>query len=118
MEVGTMTRKIEFTQDSLILHLSGLISLAALKRNVEIPYSTIRNVTIEDFEFSMLQFRIGASVADIREGRFLLSDKWSFVSYENHKDVIILELTNHEFEKVIFQINNPEEVKRQILEHF
>jgi hypothetical protein len=65
----------------------------------------------------LLQFRIGTSIADFRAGRFLLSDKWSFVSYENHKDVIVLELSNHEFDKVVFQIGEPEQVKSEILEH-
>jgi len=112
-----MSRTVEFTQDALILHLGGLTSLAALKRQVEIPYSTIKSVTIEDFKVSLLQFRVGTSIADIREGRFMLTDKWSFISYENHKDVIVLQLSNHEFENVVFQINNPGEVKDQILEY-
>lgn len=112
-----MSRSIEFTQDSLVLHLSGLTSLAALKTKVEIPYTTIKEVAIEDFKVSLLQFRVGTSIADIRAGRFMLTNKWSFISYENHKDVIVLKLMNHEFENVIFQINNPEEVKNQILKH-
>lgn len=112
-----MSRTVEFTQDALILHLDGLTSLAALKRQVVIPYSTIKSVSIEDFKVSLLQSRVGTSIADIREGRFMLTDKWSFISYENHKDVIVLQLINHEFENVVFQINNPEEVKDRILEH-
>ncbi|SDN71481.1 hypothetical protein SAMN04487897_104175 [Paenibacillus sp. yr247] len=112
-----MSRTIEFTKDTLILHLSGLISAAALKRQVEIPYSTITNVSMDDFELSMFQFRIGTSIADIREGRFLIGDKWCFISYENHKDVVSIELNNHEFGKVVFQIENPMEIKQRILNH-
>lgn len=112
-----MARTVEFTQDSLILHLDGLTSVAALKRQVEIPYLAIQSVTIEDFNVSLLQFRVGTSIADIREGRFLLTDRWSFISYENHKDVVVLKLIHHEFENVVFQIHNPEEVKTRILEH-
>lgn len=112
-----MARSVECTQDALILHLDGLTSLAALKRQVMIPYSSIKSVAIEDFQVSLLRFRVGTSIADIREGRFLLSDKWSFISYENHKDVIVLHLVDHEFENVVFQIQHPEEVKAQIEEH-
>ncbi|MCR8636596.1 hypothetical protein [Paenibacillus radicis (ex Xue et al. 2023)] len=111
-----MSRTIEFTENTLILHLTGLTSLAALKRQLEIPYSAIKDVAIEDFKVSLLQFRVGTSIADIREGRFMLTDKWSFISYENHKDVIVLRLIDHEFESVVFQINNLEEVKSRILE--
>ncbi|GGD57327.1 hypothetical protein [Paenibacillus nasutitermitis] len=112
-----MSRTLEFTPHALILHLSGLTSAAALKRQVEIPFSAIKAVTIEDFNIPLLSFRIGTSIADIREGRFLLTSKWSFISYENHKDVVVLELANHQFENVVFQIHHPEEIKKQILEH-
>jgi hypothetical protein len=47
-----LSRTIEFTEKSLILHLSGLISLAALKRQVEIPYLSIKGVRIEDFKLA------------------------------------------------------------------
>ncbi|WP_261306169.1 hypothetical protein [Paenibacillus andongensis] len=111
-----MARTIEFTKDALILHLSGLTSAAALKQRVDIPYSEILNVSIDDFQLSMFQIRVGTSIADIREGRFLIGDKWCFISYENHKDVVILELNNHQFGKVVFQIENPSEIKERILE--
>jgi hypothetical protein len=111
-----MSRTIEFTDDKLILHLTGLTTAAALKRFVEIPYSAINHVSVEDFKVSLLQFRIGTSIADIREGRFLLGDKWCFISYENHKDVIVLDLNNHEFGKVVFQIENPMDAKQHISE--
>jgi hypothetical protein len=110
-----MSRKIEFTDDKLILHLTGLTSIAALKRHVEIPYSSIINVYVEDFKVSLLQYRIGTSVADIREGRFLFGDQWCFISYEEHKDVIVLDLSNHEFGKVVFQIDNPTDIRKHIL---
>lgn len=112
-----MTRTIEFTKDALILHLSGLTSVAALKQRVEIPYSDIMNVSIDDFKLSMFQYRVGTSIADIREGRFLIGDRWCFISYENHKDVVNLELNNHKFGKVVFQIENPLEIKERIMEH-
>lgn len=112
-----MSRTIEYTNDHFILHLSGLTSAAALKRQVEIPYNSINKVSIEDFKLSMFQFRVGTSIADIREGRFLIGNRWCFISYENHNDVVVLELEGHEFGKVVFQIENPEEVKMRILKH-
>jgi hypothetical protein len=115
-EVVKMARTIEFTKDALILHLTGLTSAAALKQRVEIPYSDIMYVSIDDFKLSMFQFRVGTSIADIREGRFLIGDRWCFISYEDHKDVVILELNNHKFGKVVFQIENPMEIKELILE--
>ncbi|RCW51817.1 hypothetical protein [Paenibacillus prosopidis] len=111
-----MSRTIEFTGEKLVLHLTGLTVAAALKRNVEVPYSSIRSVAVEDFKVSLLKIRIGTSIADIREGRFLIGDRWCFISYENHKNVVVLELEDHEFGKVVFQMENPEEIRERILE--
>jgi hypothetical protein len=111
-----MSRTIEFREDTFVLHLSGLTSAAALKRHVEIPYTSIKTISIENFEIPLLEFRVGTSIADIREGRFLLDGKWCFVSYENHENVVVLELAEHEYWKVIFQIDNPEETKQRLLE--
>lgn len=111
-----MSRTIEFTDEKLVLHLTGLTVVAALKKEVEVPYSSIRSVSVEDFKVSLLKRRIGTSIADIREGRFLIGDRWCFISYENHKNVIVLELADHGFGKVVFQIENPEETRDRILE--
>jgi len=112
-----MARSIDYMEDKFVLQLSGLTSLGALRRSVEIPYEKITNVSIEDFKVSLFQFRVGTSIADIREGRFLIGDRWCFISYENHKDVVVLELTDHDFGKVVFQIDNPLETKKFIEEH-
>lgn len=112
-----MSRTIEFSEDKLVLHLTGFTSVAALRRHVEIPYSKIVSVAVDDFEISLLKIRIGTSISDIREGKFLIGDRWCFVSYEDHKDVVILELSDHEFGKVVFQTENPEETRQCIMEY-
>jgi hypothetical protein len=109
-----MARSIEFMEDKLVLQLSGLTSLGALKRSVEIPYGAITGIAVEDFKVSLFRFRVGTSIADIREGRFLIGDRWCFISYENHKDVVVLELEGHEFAKVVFQIEHPLETIKLI----
>jgi hypothetical protein len=112
-----MSRSVEFTKDMLILHLTGLTSLGALRRRVEIPYTEIIQASVSDFKLSMFQFRVGTSIADVREGRFLIDGHWCFISYENHNDVVVLELRDHEFKQVVFQIENPVETERLIAEH-
>ncbi|SFK67100.1 hypothetical protein SAMN03159341_10117 [Paenibacillus sp. 1_12] len=112
-----MSRSVEFTSDRLILHLTGLTSVGALRRRVEIPYSQIIQASISDFKISLFQFRVGTSIADVREGRFLIDGSWCFISYENHNDVIVLELKDHEFKQVVFQIEDPVETERLIAKH-
>ena len=45
-----MSRAIEFGQDQIAIKLSGITSVAALKRHVEVPYALIKKVSIEDFD--------------------------------------------------------------------
>jgi hypothetical protein len=112
-----MSRTLEFKDSMLILHLKGLTSTAALKRHVEIPFSSIDNASVEDFKVALLNFRVGTSIGDIREGIFYTHNDWCFISYENHKEVVVLDLNNHEFGKVVFQIENPYDTQQMILEH-
>jgi hypothetical protein len=111
-----LSRTIEFTEDKFVLHLTGLTAVAALKKDVVVPFSSIRGVSVKDYKVSLLKLRMGTSIADIREGRFLIGRRWCFISYENHKNVIVLELADHVFGKVVFQTENPEEIKARILE--
>jgi hypothetical protein len=110
-----MSRKLEFEEDKLVIHLTGVTVIAALKHHVEISYSAIKKVSIETFDMPLLNFRIGTSGFGVREGRFLVGSDWYFLSFENHENVVVLELEGHEFAKVIFQIENPEETKQMIL---
>lgn len=111
-----MSRKIELEDNQLVIKLSGITSVAALKRHVNIPFDSLEKVTIKNFDVPLMQFRVGTSVSDIREGRFLLDGKWCFVSYENHENLLILDLVDHEYDKVIIQVENPIEAKRELEE--
>lgn len=113
-----MSRRVEFHENQLVLHLTGLTSFAALKRELEIPYSTIKNIQVDTFTISPFTFRVGTSTIGqgIREGRFLQNGKWIFLSYENNQQVVILDLQGHEYAKVVFEVENPELVKKSIEE--
>ncbi|TVY08445.1 hypothetical protein [Paenibacillus cremeus] len=111
-----MSRQIELQDDTLVIRFTGLTGVAALKHQLEIPYSAIQKVSIEDIEMPLFTFRIGTSGFGIREGRFLVDGRWCFLSYENNEHVIVLELEEHEYWKVIFQADDPESVVQSIKE--
>lgn len=100
----------------MILHLTGLTSVAALKRNVEIPYEAIEHAAIENTEISPLQFRIGTAFLgdDTREGKFYIDGDWCFASFKHHEKVIVLDLKDHTFKKVMFEVEQPEEIMQTI----
>ncbi|BAU27775.1 hypothetical protein DFP93_10997 [Aneurinibacillus soli] len=112
-----MSRKIEWQEDKMVICFTGLTSVAALKRELEIPYSTIKKVSAGTFEVSPFSFRIGTSGIgkNLKEGRFLHNGEWYFLSFENHEHVVILELEGHEYQKVVFEHEKPESLLKEIL---
>ncbi|MGC5325108.1 hypothetical protein [Brevibacillus sp. SYSU BS000544] len=114
-----MSRHIEFLGDKLIVHFDGLTSVAALKRELEIPYRAISHVATGAFNIPTLSFRVGTSGIgkNIKHGRFYIDDKKYFVSYQNHNQVVILTLKGYKFDKVALEMTNPEETKELIKKH-
>lgn len=111
-----MARSIEFLDKSLCIHLTGLVSAAALKKRLEIPYVNIKGVKVGPFKMPQLSFRIGTSGIgnNLKEGRFLHKGDWYFLSYTNHKHVLIMELENFEYKNVVLELEHVEEVKERI----
>ncbi len=111
-----MSRQIDFLQDKLVVHFTGVTSVAALKRELEIPYSAIKQVAAGKFEIPSLSFRVGTSGIgkNLKEGRFLHNGEWCFLSFEHHDKVVILELVGHEYSKVVLEVENPEETSQLI----
>lgn len=114
-----MSRKVQFHENSINILFTGLTSLAGLKHELSIPYSAIKNVSVGGFDISPFNFRVGTSGSgkNLREGRFLAGRDWIFLSYVHHENVVILDLEGHEYKKVVFEIENPEEIKNGILQH-
>lgn len=114
-----MSRQIEFLEDKLVIHFGGLTSVAALKRELEIPYAAITKVTTGAFNIPTLSFRVGTSGIgkNIKHGRFYVDDKKYFVSYQNHDQVVILTLNGYTYDKVAFEMSNPEETRNLIMKH-
>jgi hypothetical protein len=115
--VEKMARTLEFSDEVLCIHFSGLTSAAALKKKIEIPYEKIKDVCVGPFEISSLSFRVGTSGIgkNLKEGRFLYKGNWCFLSFENHERVLILELEGHEYKKVVLEMDNPESEKEKII---
>lgn len=113
-----MARKIELNETEIVIHFTGLTSAAALQRKLIIPYQSITKVTIEDYQPSWLAFRIGTAIPgfDIYEGKFYKSGEWHFLSYENRDKVITIDLEGHDYKKVVFEVENPEETQKAIIQ--
>ncbi|MED4452154.1 hypothetical protein [Metabacillus fastidiosus] len=116
-----MGREIHFGEEELILILKGLTVCFALKRKITMPYSMIRNVSVDYFQAPQWMLRMpGTSISplNIYEGSFKYANEWYFLSYEGIQPVIIIELDGHEkYKYVIFQIDNPTDIAAKIRRH-
>jgi hypothetical protein len=88
-------RQVELGPTSLIVHLTGLLHVGALKGRFEIPYASIESVSSEPFSPPPGTLRlVGTSIpfTDVREGRFLHGSEWYFLSYEHRDQTVTLRL--------------------------
>ncbi|MCK6256458.1 hypothetical protein LCY76_07620 [Fictibacillus sp. KIGAM418] len=111
-----MSRHIEYLNDKLIIHFTGLTVAASLKKEIEVPLSAIRSVKIDDFKINPLAFRVGTSGIgkNVKHGRFLYENEWVFLSYSNHKNVLILDLEGLDYKKIVLELESPEDAKAKI----
>ncbi|MCZ8517017.1 hypothetical protein O9H85_32615 [Paenibacillus filicis] len=116
-----MSRQVEFHENELVLHLSGLLSLAALKRQIIIPYRSITKVHVGSFDAPFWMLKMPGTALpgfDIYEGSFRYNGEWYFLSYEHRGPLIIIELDKHEhYHYVIFEVQNPEQIVAEILKY-
>lgn len=110
-----MTRRIEIGKECIVIHLTGVTSIAALKRTLEIPYASIVQVAREVPNRASLIRLGGTSVGDIQEGHFWHGEHWYFLSYEHPEQVVCLTLNDftigHRVYKVVaFGAEHPAEV--------
>ncbi|MGC4376737.1 hypothetical protein WD019_07365 [Fictibacillus sp. Mic-4] len=115
-----MGRIIRFDEKELTLKLTGFTSIAALKREVKIPYPAIKSAIIDTFKAPFWMLRMPGTCIPpyLYEGSFRYENKWYFLSYEHKGPHVILELAGHErYHYVIFEIDQPEEVVAEIRKH-
>jgi hypothetical protein len=117
-------REIHFGEEELTLKLTGLTAYFALKRKIIMPYSMIKNVTVDYFQAPQWMLRMpGTSIAplNIYEGSYKYGNEWYFLSYERREPLMIIGLEGHvKYNYVIFQIYQATklaaEVRRRINE--
>ncbi|MGM7724512.1 hypothetical protein [Metabacillus sp. Hm71] len=116
-----MGREIYFGQQELTLKLTGITRFFAIRRKVTMPYSTIKEVLVSDFEAPKWMIRApGTSIAplNIYEGSFNYGDEWYFLSFERKEPVVIITLEGHsKYRYVVFAMDNPTKTAAEIRRH-
>ncbi len=114
-----MGRSVDVAAGEVVVRLSGLTAVGAVKRTLRIPLSQIRSVSTERYERTGLRLG-GASIpfTDIREGRFRSRGARSFLSFEDRDRVITLGLDRSApgvgYDLVVLGVDDPEAVVTEI----
>ncbi|UOQ45816.1 hypothetical protein MUN89_07770 [Halobacillus salinarum] len=112
-----MRRSLEYKDTELVVKLGLVIRLFALKKEVRIPYHTIKSTVVDYFKPPAWTVRMpGTSISplNIFEGTFKYQDNWYFLSYEHQVPLVIIELSGHQYRFVVIELDKPEQVAAEI----
>lgn len=111
-------REVQYSDTGITLYMKGLLSWFAVKRKLVMPYHTIKNVLVDEFDPPRWMLRMpGTSISAlyIYEGSFKYANEWYFLSFERREPLVHIELEGHEqYKYVIFQTDNPTETASNI----
>ena len=108
----SVSRRIDLTEDALILRYSGLDRAAAIVGDVRVPYEAIASVSIGLTDPpGALAFRVGFSTPPFgttQRGRFREHGTWSFLDVDDRERAVVLDLTGHGYRRVVLTVDDPE----------
>jgi len=102
---------------ALILNFSGWAAIANLRNKIEIPYTSIDKMQTGAFEFPLTAIkRTGISALTYKSGVFIINGKKHLISYRDASKVVILDLKEHEFNKIVIESEAPEQFVNHLLQ--
>ncbi|MDH4617698.1 hypothetical protein [Brevibacillus sp. AY1] len=91
----------------LFLHISGWTAVATLRRKIAIPYSTVEEVQVGNFQFPWTAIkRTGITSLGYKAGHFLIDEKKYFLSFHDDNRAVILSLKDNEFDHIVMESEN------------
>ena len=106
-------KTISFEENQLIISLSSLETILGLKHTIEVPYSNIKDVSIEDthqYLWKIYGTHLGAS----KYGYFRKDGVDYFVASGTNKGNLVLTLNNHKYDKIILELDHVDDIFKQI----
>jgi hypothetical protein len=115
-------RRLELGEDALRVHLSAPLALAALRRDLRIPYAAIREVSSEPAELPPARaLRVGTAIpfSDVRHGLFRWDGRWHFYSLSDRRRTVTLRLDGftlggRAIDAVVLGVDDPARCKREL----
>lgn len=111
-----MSVQIEMGETALILNISGGTAVTTFRRKIEIPYNSFEEVQVGNFKFPLSAIkRTGITTLGYKAGIFIIDKKKYFLSYHDANKVAILGLKGFEFDKIVIENEDPEQLAKNIL---
>ncbi|MCH8022130.1 MAG: hypothetical protein IH932_00070 [Thaumarchaeota archaeon] len=101
--------KVEFEKDNVVFRFIGLQKFLAMKHTLSIPRRSIVHVSTEKVTLLWYARRFGTHIPKIfMAGTFWIKDGKSFWYVKNRSKCITLNLKNHEYSKVVVEVDDKE----------
>ncbi|MGI0100309.1 MAG: hypothetical protein ACREBH_01105 [Candidatus Micrarchaeaceae archaeon] len=112
-----MAGKVDIEDGNLVFKLTGVDEILALKSALKVPLNHVKSVSTEKADwnyFSMLKVAGARLPGVVVDGRYI--DKEGMLFYEMHDPdkCVTVELSDELYKKVVFEVENKEEVASMI----
>lgn len=113
-----MARRIDLTEDALVIRFTGLTRVALMADELRIPYSQIKDVSVGTSALpGAFTWRLGLNIApfgDTRKGRFRVGGRWEFFDVDDRDRTVVLDTDGWRFRRVTLTVDDPETTARKI----
>jgi hypothetical protein len=110
-----MSVQVVSGDSEFVLDISGWTAAATLRRKIIVPYTSIENVQAGNFKFPWTAVRrTGIAALGYKAGHFVMDGEQYFLSYHDADKVVILDLKGHEFDKMVLESADPEQLANTI----
>jgi hypothetical protein len=115
-----MSRRIDFEDEALVIRFDGLDALTTLTRELRVPYTAVGTASIGLTDPpGLLAFKIGLATPPFgttQRGRFRERGRWSFLDVDDRERAVVLDLTGHEYRRVVLTVDDPESFLQKLRE--
>ena len=113
-----MARRIDFTEDALVIRYTGLTRAALLTDELRIPYSQIKDVSVGTSSLpGTFAWRLGVNVGpfgETRKGRFRVAGRWEFFDVDDRDRTVVLDTDGWRYRRVTLTVDDPETTARKL----
>ncbi|GIN97470.1 hypothetical protein J6TS1_33400 [Siminovitchia terrae] len=112
-----MSFQVVSNDNELLLKISGWTAALTMRKEIKIPYTMIEEIRVGSYKFPWKTAvkRTGITTSGHKAGIFMIEGKKYFLAYHSANEIVMLRLKEHEFDYVVFESGNNEQLVNDIL---